>query len=287
MPKPLFDRKFGDEFIKTVPLSAGVYEMLDDTGTTIYVGKAKLLRRRLQQYRNANRCKKHQKMREILRSATNVRIRPCESELAALLLENELIQRLRPRFNISGAFSFLYPCIGLRREKLNLTLCCTTSPQEFGETFIFYGAFRSREITREGFRALADLFEFIGHREPAKNLTCYPSVKFSSLRSYRQVTDQWVERLDGFLKGTSNDILETAVFALLEKPYARRHAGEIQQMIDALVRFYRFEALPLRRVMHKVGLAGRGVSQLERDRLFLQASRLQTRRRQEPETRSS
>src|SRR5262249_9533319 len=99
--RSLFDRKFGDEFIAGVPLCPGVYESLDDAGNVIYVGKARKLRRRLQQYRNARRCKKHHKMRAIVQAAHSARVTPCESDLAALLLENQLIQQLRPRFNVA------------------------------------------------------------------------------------------------------------------------------------------------------------------------------------------
>ena len=145
--KNLFDRTFGADFIKSVPLRPGVYQVLDAGGAVIYVGKAKSLRRRLQQYRNARRLKRHEKMRTILVAAHSLQVTACESDLDALLLENRLIQTLRPRFNIAGAFSFLYPCIGLVRSERELHLCYSTSPVEF-PMFDFFGAYRSRQKTK-------------------------------------------------------------------------------------------------------------------------------------------
>lgn len=268
--KPLFDRKFGHDFIATVPSSPGVYEMLDGAGTTIYVGKAKRLRRRLQQYRNARRCKTHHKMRAILSAAHALRLTPCGSDLDALLLENRLIQKLRPRFNVAGAFSFLYPMIGLERRGSELALCYSSSPSEFG-MFEFYGAFRSRLITREAFLALLALLEHIGHREPRKKLSGYPHVKFSIVARYRQIGDQWLAPLERFLRGDSPEFLEQAVLALVDKPSARRHADEVQEYFDQLARFYRHEAKALRQAMQRLGLSSKSISQEERDRVFLSA----------------
>ncbi|MBI3556114.1 MAG: GIY-YIG nuclease family protein [Deltaproteobacteria bacterium] len=244
--------------------------MQDSSGKTIYVGKAKILRRRLQQYRNARRCKKHHKMRAILAEASAICFTACNTDLDALLLENELIRALRPRFNLAGAFSFLYPCIGLRREGLNLYLCYSTSPAEFG-MFDFFGAFRSRALTREGFLALLEVLRFIVHREPTKSLSSFPRVRFSIVAGYRQIGDQWPPLLETFLRGESKEFLEKAVMALVEKPFARRHAADTQELIDTVMRFYRFEAHPLRKAMKDIGLSGKLVSQEERDGVFLRA----------------
>ncbi len=268
--KTLFDRKFGSEFIDSVPLCPGVYEMLDGAGTTVYVGKAKILRRRLQQYRNARRCKKHHKMRAILGDAASLRFTACTSDLEALLLENELIRRLRPRFNIAGAFSFLYPCVGLRRDGLNLYLCYSTSPADY-PMFDFFGAFRSRELTREGFMALLELLGHIGHREPLKKLGAFPRVRYSIVAGFRQVGEQWLPLLEAFLRGESKEFLEKAVMALVEKPFARKHAAQVQELLDTVMRFYKFEARPLRRAMKDVGLETKAISQQDRDGVFLRS----------------
>jgi excinuclease UvrABC nuclease subunit len=268
--KNLFDQKFGEEFIKSVPVCPGVYEMLDLDGKTLYVGKAKRLRRRLQQYRNARRCKKHHKMRAILAAAISVRLTSCETDLAALLLENELIQKFKPRFNISGAFSFLYPAIGVERKQNQLVLVYTTSPANFS-MFKLYGAYRSRHLTREGFYALLEILSYLGHREPSKKMQDYPRIKFSHVVGFRQIEERWLELLDAFLKGASIGFLEQAIMTMVEKPMARRKAAEVQDFIKQLKRFFKFEARPLRAALLANGIETHSISQEQRDQIFLKS----------------
>ena len=64
-----FDRKFGRDFLADLPTSPAVYLFKDERGETLYVGKAKNVRRRLAQYRNASRRKAHRKMRTLVREA--------------------------------------------------------------------------------------------------------------------------------------------------------------------------------------------------------------------------
>lgn len=276
--KNLFDRKFGDEFIQGVPLCPGVYQVLDAQGAVVYVGKAKFLRRRLQQYRNARRLKRHEKMRTILGAASSLTITACATDLEALLLENHLIQTLRPRFNVAGAFSFLYPCIGIARSGRELHVCYSTSPNEF-PMFDFFGAYRSRQITKEAFDALLEVLGILGHRQPSKRLTAYPRIRFSVVAGFRQIGDEWLAPLQEFLRGDSKAFLTQAMMALLEKPQARRHAGETQQYIDALAHFFTFDAMPLRKAVVAMGLTGHFVPQDERDRIFLTSRHMREKER--------
>ncbi len=158
----LFDQKFGAQFLAGVPSQPGVYRLYDEAGALLYVGKARDLRRRLAQYRTTRRTKKDRKRRRLVRSAARIVWEVCESELDAALDEIRLIQALRPRENVAGAFSFLYPFIGIRLDGRETNFCLTTSPEAF-PSFDLYGAFRSREVTGEAFFSLMRLLRFIGH----------------------------------------------------------------------------------------------------------------------------
>ena len=164
-----FDKKFGKAFLKTIPDGPGVYFVYDAKDALIYVGKAKHLRRRISQYRNAKRRKAHYKMREIVRDAARLEWQCCTSHLEACLLETRLIQERRPRWNVAGAFYFMYPMFGLKWEGGNLTFCYTTEPESYFASapgFELHGAFRSREVCREAFFALMKLLTFVGHANP-------------------------------------------------------------------------------------------------------------------------
>ena len=145
-----FDRKFGVEFLESLPGSPGVYLVYDRQDELIYVGKAKNLKRRLSQYRNALQRKKHRRMRGIVREANRIEIQSVHTDFDACLTEMMLIQKLRPRWNIVGAYSFLYPLIGIRSTEGNIEFCMTTTPEAVVNEcpgFEFHGAFRSRRIT--------------------------------------------------------------------------------------------------------------------------------------------
>src|SRR6185369_11201900 len=78
-----FDRKFGAEFLESLPSSPGVYLVYNSTGHLIYVGKAINLKRRLAQYRNTTRRKNHRRMRGIVKDADRIEIQCAENHLAS------------------------------------------------------------------------------------------------------------------------------------------------------------------------------------------------------------
>ncbi|MCM2324131.1 MAG: nucleotide excision repair endonuclease, partial [Oligoflexia bacterium] len=165
----LFDRKLGEEFLASIPPSPGVYLVFDETDRLVYVGKAKNLRRRLSQYRNAKRRKKHLKMREIVSHAARIEHRTVPTELEAEVLETRLIQENRPKLNVAGAFSFLYPLIGMRWAEGTVSFGYSCDPETLtGEGFEIHGAFRSRFLTGEAFFSLMRLLTYVGHRTPGR-----------------------------------------------------------------------------------------------------------------------
>ena len=85
-------------FVKTLPASPGVYRMLDEQGEVVYVGKARNLKARVTNYTRPDGLDlRIQRMIAATRSMEFVRT---ETEAEALLLEANLIKRLKPRFNV-------------------------------------------------------------------------------------------------------------------------------------------------------------------------------------------
>ena len=103
------------EQVAMLPLSPGVYQFVDRSGTIIYVGKAKSLRKRVSSYFMQN--KEHPpKVRVLVRQIAEIRHIVVDSETDALLLENSLIKELQPRYNILLKDDKTYPWIVVRRE---------------------------------------------------------------------------------------------------------------------------------------------------------------------------
>ncbi|MBQ3657286.1 MAG: excinuclease ABC subunit C [Bacteroidales bacterium] len=100
--------------VKTLPLSPGVYNFLDENGTVIYVGKAKNLRNRVSSYfREKNQVGKTGILVRHIRDVLHICV---STETDALLLENKLIKKFQPRYNILLKDDKTYPWICISNE---------------------------------------------------------------------------------------------------------------------------------------------------------------------------
>ncbi|MDD3182674.1 MAG: excinuclease ABC subunit UvrC [Alphaproteobacteria bacterium] len=86
------------EYLKTMPTNAGVYRMLADDGTVLYVGKAKNLKNRVTSYTQQARLPN--RLQRMVAQTRNMEIVITHTETEALLLEANLIQRFMPPFNV-------------------------------------------------------------------------------------------------------------------------------------------------------------------------------------------
>jgi len=103
------------EKISILPLEPGVYRFLDSSGTIIYIGKAKSLRKRVAQY-FVREEKLTTKTRVLVSKIADVQHTVVESEQDALLLENNLIKQYQPKYNILLKDGKSYPWICIKNE---------------------------------------------------------------------------------------------------------------------------------------------------------------------------
>ncbi|MDA9227788.1 excinuclease ABC subunit UvrC [Flavobacteriales bacterium] len=101
--------------ISTIPQKPGVYHFYDSDGEVIYVGKAKNLKRRVSSY--FTKTHKRLKTKNLVSKITNIRCIIVETEIDALLLENNLIKKHQPRYNILLKDDKSYPWICIKREE--------------------------------------------------------------------------------------------------------------------------------------------------------------------------
>jgi excinuclease ABC subunit C len=100
--------------LSTIPEQPGCYMYLDATGTIIYVGKAKNLKKRVSSYFNKNYD--NPKTRIMIRKINDIRYLVVKSEEEALLLENSLIKEHQPRYNILLKDDKTYPWVVVKNE---------------------------------------------------------------------------------------------------------------------------------------------------------------------------
>src|SRR5579863_296830 len=99
-----------------LPMLPGVYLYKDGDGTVIYVGKAKNLRARVRSYFNDDRLA-DAKTGRLIEVARDLEFIQVDNEKEALALENNLIKKWKPRFNILLRDDKTYPYIKLTAEK--------------------------------------------------------------------------------------------------------------------------------------------------------------------------
>lgn len=102
------------DYVSRLPNKAGVYRMVDEHGTVLYVGKAKDLKKRVTAYTKYDRHPT--RLRRMIRATSEMEFVVCETETEALLLEASLIKRLKPRYNILLRDDKSFPYILVRKD---------------------------------------------------------------------------------------------------------------------------------------------------------------------------
>lgn len=101
--------------LKTLPQSPGVYQYFDKNGKILYVGKAKNIKKRVTSYFTKNNDS--HRIRVMVKKVHEIRHIVVSSETDALLLENNLIKKLQPRFNVMLKDDKTYPWICIKNER--------------------------------------------------------------------------------------------------------------------------------------------------------------------------
>ncbi len=144
------------EQVAMLPFSPGVYQFVDKTGTIIYVGKAKSLRKRVSSY--FVQSKEHSaKVRVLVRQIVEIRHIVVDSETDALLLENSLIKTLQPRYNILLKDDKTYPWIVVRREHFPRVQSTRQLQRDGSQYFGPYGSLMMQHSVLEFIREVVPL----------------------------------------------------------------------------------------------------------------------------------
>lgn len=102
--------------LRTLPDNPGVYQYFDSEDKLLYVGKAKNLKKRVSSYFNKD-IYENGKTQVLVKKIADVKYIIVNTELDALLLENTLIKKYQPRYNISLKDDKTYPWICIKNER--------------------------------------------------------------------------------------------------------------------------------------------------------------------------
>ena len=101
--------------LRTLPERPGVYHHIDKDGVILYIGKAKNLKKRVGSY--FHKTHDSARLSMLVRKVADIQTIVTETEFDALLLENTLIKKHQPRYNINLKDGKTYPWVCIKKER--------------------------------------------------------------------------------------------------------------------------------------------------------------------------
>ncbi len=233
--------------IAVLPHKPGVYQYFDEKGTIIYIGKAKDLKRRVSSY--FTKQHEHRKTALLVRNIADIKHMVVQSEQDALLLENNLIKKYQPRYNIQ-----------LKDDKSFPWICIKNEP--------FPRVFKTRNLIRDGskyfgpytssftVRTLLDLF-----KTEYKLRTCNYNLSEENIRNKKykvcleyhignctapcvgkisnEEYDKGITDITNILKGNISGVIKhlKIVMSEMAENMNFEEASKIKEKYDALIRY--------------------------------------------------
>ena len=140
--------------LKNLPDNAGVYIMKNESDTVIYVGKAKNLKNRVRSYFHSTGL--NEKTRQLVSSIYAIEYIVVDSELEALLLENNLIKQHKPKYNILLKDDKGYPYIRIDTKEAFPVI--TVARKLKFDKALYFGPYLGASIAREIVELVLDIF---------------------------------------------------------------------------------------------------------------------------------
>ena len=207
------------QIVLSLPDKPGVYQYLNDKGEIIYVGKAKKLKRRVSSY--FNKEQQSIKTRVLVKQIADIKYIVVASEQDALLLENSLIKKHQPRYNILLKDDKTYPSICIKNE-------------------YFPRVFKTRNIVKDGSKyygpytylpALHTILELIEQLYPLRNCKLNLTPEVINQGKYKVCLQYHIKKCKGCCEGLQS--LEEYNKNISEiKQILKGEIGEIEKNLE-------------------------------------------------------
>jgi excinuclease ABC subunit C len=233
--------------ISLLPDAPGVYQYFDKTGKIIYVGKAKSLKKRVSSYFNKNQ--ENNKTRILVSHIHQLKFIVVESELDALLLENNLIKTYQPKYNIALKDDKTYPWIVIKKEPFPRIF---QTRQKRNDGSKYFGPYPNVKVMQSLLGLIKEMYplrtcplDLQQYKiDEGKFKTCLefhigrclgPCVGNQSMTAY----DKMVEEIELLLKGKTYYLIQLLKSKMMEfsEKYAFEKAQEMKTLIEQIEKY--------------------------------------------------
>lgn len=233
--------------IKLLPPKPGVYQYFDSEGKIIYVGKAKNLKNRVSSYFIKNQ--ENGKTRVLVKKIVDIKYIVVDSELDALLLENNLIKKYQPKYNIQLKDDKTYPWICIKKEAFPRVFSTRRLVKDGSK---YFGPYPSVKVMNTLLSLLKELY-------PLRNCSLDLSKQKLEERKYKVCLeyhignckgacenkqtsneyDEYIHQIENILKGNLNSVISFLKQKMTEfaSEFKYEAAHEIKQKIELLEQY--------------------------------------------------
>ena len=220
--------------IASLPNSAGVYLIKNASGSVIYIGKAKSLRKRLMGYLGRGLSTKNV---SLMSQAADIEYKSCPTEALALLLEYKLIHKYKPKYNVSLRDDKSFPLVKITNEDYP-AIYITRKKKADGSRYL--GPYTSAKLLRASLRIIRHSFPYRSCRKlPSKACIYYrlglspaPCIGKISKREYAKT----IKNISLMLEGKTENLIKklSREMNLKSKALKFEEAASLRDRITAL-----------------------------------------------------
>ncbi|CAN5510075.1 excinuclease ABC subunit UvrC [soil metagenome] len=236
------------EKLKHLPTGPGVYQHQDAEGTVLYVGKAKNLRSRVRSYFQEARPMDG-RLQILVSKVSDVEVIVTDTEAEALILENNLIKELKPRYNVNLKDDKTYPYICIKKERFPRVFP-TRRIRKDGS--LYFGPYTDVKAMKMMLKTIKSIFKLrsctlhlseaaikAGKYQPCLDYhirkCAAPCVGYESEAHYNQT----IEQVTKLLHGKTKELIALLKDEMVRLAAARQYedAAELRDQVQAIQRY--------------------------------------------------
>ena len=208
--------------LKTLSSNTGIYKFYDKVGNILYVGKAKNIKKRVSSYFRSNH--KNFKTNLLVKQIFKIENIIVETEMDALLLENNLIKKLKPKYNVLLKDDKTYPWICIIRNPRPKIFLTRKINNKSGE---YFGPYMSGKKVRVLIQMIKELYPFFNH-------DLIHLLKIKDEENEIKMFDDNIKSIKSFIKGNFKKTIKQFKQEMLELSSKREYekAQEIKEKLD-------------------------------------------------------